>query len=63
MLKLDRNERLSVRDLLDAYDVVVENEKNYEIEAEKQEEEVVLETKPNVKQFPINDQIDFELDF
>jgi hypothetical protein len=30
MLKIDKTERLNVLQLLDAWDVVVENEKNYE---------------------------------
>ena len=61
MLKIDRTERLNVIQLLDAWDVVVENEKNYEKNLLITNHEAEIENKPNAVQYPINDEIDLEL--
>lgn len=63
MLKIDRSERLDVVQLLDAWDVVVENEKNYEKNQAIVNQETEIENKPNAVQYPINDEIDLELQF
>lgn len=55
MLKIDRTERLNVIQLLDAWDVVVENEKNYEKNLLITNHEAEIENKPNAVQYPIND--------
>ena len=39
MLKLDRSERLTIGELLDAWDVVIDNERNYTANENKLNEE------------------------
>ncbi len=58
MLKIDRTERLKILELLDAWDIVIENEKNYEKNQAIVNHEAELENKPHAVQYPINDQID-----
>jgi hypothetical protein len=61
MLKIDRSERLSILDLLDSWDVVIENEKNFEKNLLIANHEAELKNKPHAVQYPINDQIDIEI--
>lgn len=61
MLKIDRSERLEISELLDAWDVVVENERNHTSKENKLNEETDIQIKPNPEQFPIHDQIDLEI--
>lgn len=57
MMKIDRNERIKIEDLLEAYDLIVANEESFIKENGAKNVVAEIVNKPNQTQAPINKEI------
>lgn len=64
MLKIDRNQRIKISEILEAFDLIVANEESFVKVNQEKTVQANLSIKPNATQAPINKEIlEVEIDF